>query len=400
MDKLPALYFPETIIDPQITARLLIFFETVHYYRPTEASDQPGEAHSPLSRLLGDKGLCQGITPAPLGSDIDRFNRLIRDLQYRRDDYGDRLAFLSLAATLPVFAADKEEASTGSLTTAIFKASGIQKNDGEKKEERNRMELWQARIILKLAEILDQEEKEIATALGRITTRQRNLLAALKGPGDIAGKLIDDISWPASRHDAHPRSQPIMTAQRMKAWTQLFLAEQKELKPTARCWLLTTSQPETAAMINDAYETLFKKPAAAIYSVPLPVLHDYRSASETTELLAAESYLKDRTAFRTNAMAPLSFFINTLKEIAAGKKDCPPDGIPTDPAGRQNAAAWSAALRQTFPTSNPARCRLSFYCLRDISLTELLRQTCRLAAIEQPSAAAYPHGIMALLEQV
>ena len=77
MDQLTSLFFPDTVVVPTAMAQALLFFEKIHHYLPAERSlADNGKYH-----LLYNENLCYGFAPAPLGTDIERFHRVIKDMK-------------------------------------------------------------------------------------------------------------------------------------------------------------------------------------------------------------------------------------------------------------------------------------------------------------------------------
>ncbi|MBW1749795.1 MAG: hypothetical protein JRJ37_03680, partial [Deltaproteobacteria bacterium] len=106
---------------------LVQVFEQVVYLRPVE-NDAPVAADlSPLCRAMVDLNLVRFDCPAPLLDNLDRFVRLVHDLQHRRDDYAGQLSHLSLAG---LGNSGKTETKTSIINT-LLKQTGIQEEPDE-----------------------------------------------------------------------------------------------------------------------------------------------------------------------------------------------------------------------------------------------------------------------------
>jgi hypothetical protein len=97
MDTLETLYFPDTVITTDGQSPLFLFFDLVHFLQPVEG-DESEQPTAGLSDTFMDKGFCQVHTPAPLGTDRDRFLHLVHDIEKRKDDYAAQLSSLTIAS--------------------------------------------------------------------------------------------------------------------------------------------------------------------------------------------------------------------------------------------------------------------------------------------------------------
>ena len=113
------LLFPETEPSIHDIGKLLSFFKSLSYYLPTESDTECcNDQHF-------FENLCTGYVPAPLHEDLSRFNHLLREMENSRSD---DLARLFSSAQSPIATGqirDKDEASSGSVLSAMQKIMEI-----------------------------------------------------------------------------------------------------------------------------------------------------------------------------------------------------------------------------------------------------------------------------------
>ncbi|MEN8191066.1 MAG: hypothetical protein ABFS19_14560, partial [Thermodesulfobacteriota bacterium] len=153
-----------------------------------------------------EKGFCQVHTPVPLEEDRDRFHRLIHDLRERKDSYAAQLSSLTLASMSEqsVFGDSKQE-----IASAIL-GDGQQPDSGE--------DFWQARLILAIGELLDEEEEELTEHLAAIDQHEIEMFSRLRGELDNdedADRMIEDIRTLQEKING-PR--PAMSKNRFNSW--------------------------------------------------------------------------------------------------------------------------------------------------------------------------------------
>ncbi|KPJ97672.1 MAG: hypothetical protein AMJ60_10585, partial [Desulfobacterales bacterium SG8_35] len=139
-----ALIFPDTEPSIPVLAKLLIYFTSLSYYLPTE-TDGPKDRHSAFL-----ENLCTKYAPAPLGHDLSRFNRLLREMETGSPHEFSRLFSAARPPGTAGQAGDQDETSAGRVFSALHKDAGT------KASVRYKERLWQARLILKLAEMHDR----------------------------------------------------------------------------------------------------------------------------------------------------------------------------------------------------------------------------------------------------
>jgi hypothetical protein len=343
MGTLDTLYFPDTILAAACQSPLFFLFGTVHYLQPVE-TDAPQDGKQ--SDTFMDHAFCQAHTPAPLGPDRDRFLRLVADIRLRKDDYAAQLSSLAIAS-LSAARNGEENSQTAILSTLT---GGVPDQESQKLAAR-RAELWQARLVLAMAEILDREEEEITLALNLLDKSKADLFNRLLGKeeGFEEDAAFTDLALLQERVNL-PR--PEMMNTRLKAWLSLYRAG----APSGLVW--TTSRREAADIIFEMHEKKTGRAAILLWEVELPAASDFEpTADEILRFRMAAEPLTTRIAETFNGLV--------LEE--------PPEDVPAGLLQEKEAwnQEWASLLETHFPKERSGRTPCRFYLLPGISLPEL-----------------------------
>lgn len=311
MTSLRALFLPETILVPNTVFQELFFFDKFYHYQPCE------EDATAAAEVQHD--LCEGYAPVPFHDELQRFTQLIRELKGNEGEfYSGHISTLSSQ-----FPANRDEGSVRSLITAISGRDAKKETAADRKKKE---ELWQARLLLKLSEILYKEEQELAQALTAVSCREKELFEALKGEDEEIPFALTPLLPPAT--------SPIKPELILKAWAKLFLADSRREKHT----ILACSREETAELLFDVNESFNKQRPVRLLRIPLPILEE----------MPLDEYQDVRRAFRREAQSVIDGLHALL--AATGAK-----GIESDTL--QNfaglAADWTRTL-STFRFGQPA----------------------------------------------
>jgi len=250
MSTLEAIYFPGTTIYSASQFPVFLLLEKVHLLRPVETAGDSAD-------IFVSSGLCQEYTPCPLGDSRDRFLRLIKDIRERKDDYAAQLSALTIAS-LSAQQASTDDTSRG-IINSLLNTHGLTPASATKQDEL----LWQARLVLKIAEILDQEEEEVAVRLALLDDQQESLFKDLQGEWDEDEEsLMDEI-----RQMRQIMSRPAAAAvkNRLNAWSRLYAVAEE---PNLPLWL--TDLDEAADILLEKYENTVKSPPPVIGKLELP----------------------------------------------------------------------------------------------------------------------------------
>ena len=108
--------------------------------------------------------------------DRDRFLHLLHDIRNKKDAYVEQLSYLTLASlSAPT---SRGDSSKQAILSSLFQ--GVEQGS-DARTEQDRLALWQARLVLKIAEILDREEEELAWQLATIDDQEIALFRRLQG---------------------------------------------------------------------------------------------------------------------------------------------------------------------------------------------------------------------------
>ncbi len=319
-----------------------------------------------------EQSICQAHTPSPLGKDRDRFMNLLKDIRTRKDYLAEQLSGLTLAhlSNTP----DNGEHNHRTILSSILEPQVDAAGEPEKEA------LWQARLVLALAETLDREEAELAETLSDIDDTEMALFKELKG--EAGEKLDDDNPFTELLRIKAKLSQPRpgTTKKRLAAWKTLYASGRLD----ETFWLWISSQEEAAELLIDSYESVSGR-----NSVPLLLLN-----------LPAQIYMREKDAlesirnFQKKAEQVRGRIIENLKEIISGDHLNIVDPVALLPDAGTLARDWNDFVEYHFPEERFGRRKLDFQFLANISLDQLTRGTSNTTSVP-PSC----HGIVAILRE-
>jgi len=386
MNSLPsALILPETEPSIHDIAKLLFFFNSLSYYLPAETDTED---------LIGKSifnNLCTGYAPAPLHEDINRFNRLVQEMENSRPDDLARLFSSALSPITTRQIRDNDESSAGSVISAL-------ENDKDKiADARYRERLWQARLTLKLAEIFDRRESEVAQGMARISINEQKIFESLEGlngtepantpqsPDLEKFKRPEEKIEPPSGYSSAGSSTLIPI--RLKAWAELFLADPSPDRP----FILVTPNPENGSTILDRYENTWSSLPQQLFSLSVPTVPGLGSSGS-----GSEHYITSRKEFLLAAKKNLEYFENFLRETALSHATSP-DRHKDMSKLAEYVATWEELIKNNFPAPSAGNRKLIFYSFPGITTDSLLQRLFHL----EPTASVNDHGyttsIMAIL---
>lgn len=286
MKILSGLYFPGTRLPEDSLYSLLCLLDRVDFYQVVEGkeADPPGNDGAAYWR---------GQVVLPLGKDRDRFLAMIRDIKsHAADFYGSYLSALSDNALV-----DRDESSVWQLVANLHGENNQSDHDPVLTEK-----IWQARMVLQLAEILADERAELVDALAEFGRREQAVLDALKGefdePAEGEGLMRTADLGVARGPDG------VQTRHLLKAWSTLFLMDANEHP------LMVTDSLDSAEIIFDAWEELSGGKPQLLVEVAMP------SPASSEAMVSARSELGEA---RTGICAALQEIVGP--EVFAGTAD-------------------------------------------------------------------------------
>ncbi|MDH3327929.1 MAG: hypothetical protein OEM01_01715 [Desulfobulbaceae bacterium] len=327
MKRHSAVLFPETVPDHQILFPLLLVFQPLVYCQPVE-NDQQEEICSPLCAEFFRQALYQPVFPAPLGPDKERFMRLLSDLRHRGDDYAAQLSHVSLASLGSV--SRKEPETKGTILANLLKSHGIQ----QVKSDRIAMILWQARLILKLGEFFDDDQRMLRKEMEKISVREKGLIFDLRKESEHSFSLTEQLFSVSSEDDGLQRL-------RLKAWARIFaLGSAGPEKPS----VFITRNNDALERLAEEYERMKGSSPEKIISLLLPA--NANGASPAVEQL--KKFSGDVEDFLDQFYTQLS-------------------GSSRESNLQEKKGAWEDLLEQYFPAGNCGRKELNLYRFDQVS---------------------------------
>lgn len=352
---LNGLFSPETNPHPDELLPFRLLCDALSFYTlPGGNTAQPGQEEPGT-----------GYTPVQLSSEEQsRFDSLARELNgHEAEFHGGLLASLSAGY------GDRDEASAGSLASSL--RSGPKTAQPQKAEEAI---LWQAMLLLKLAEMFREEEREIAKGFLAISDKEAELFAAIRGE-ETEEEEGDEEEEQALRELAAAKGPggPTININRLaRAWGRLYIRDAKATEFP----LLVTTQAELHGLLAEGYETLTGKLPKQLVSLSLP------NQEENTKDAALLEKFKPATE------PAREHFNRLLLEIAAS-------GALSAELLAELQGAGNDLNRAALPflKGSPTEKSLHFYAYEGTALTDLFASLCG----EPRNATTTITGLLAVL---
>jgi hypothetical protein len=343
MNKLTPLLFPDTLVTDELMRRELFFFEQIMFYQPVEPEQED---------LSAADQLCRAYCPAPLGEDRERFALLLQELKgHEKEFYNGMLSSMNLE-----YLENRDSETTLELIMSMQGKPAPNRKNQKTDEEKI---LWQARLMLKLAEIRQQEDDEIGEVLSSIAEKEKNLFQKIKGVEEI----INDPAISAGVVPAPIKIEPLL-----RAWGHLFLVDHRPVR------LLNTANDEAAAILLDVDETLAHQAPEKICRLPLP-------------LVDSAKFSWNRKTFHQEAASTIDKLGRLLQDAAENGGN--------DSICRQldeAAAEWEKKLDEQGLTAD--KTVLEFYCCSN-SLADIMAHFCK-PAVNSRQDTCPAHGLLAV----
>jgi len=308
--------FPETVPGDELLFPLVQVFAPIVHCRCVEEDEVAEILVTPLAGELAREQRLRSLVPAPLGEERDRFLALVRDLNSRGEEYALQLKELLLAS----IGRSGESERRSSIIGQLAGDSGHE-DDGHRQR---RMVLWQARLLLKLAEMYDSDQRELEQELERIREREEGLLSQLRQEQEQPFGLTRDLNTAATHTDGLVRL-------RLKAWSRLFCLGEGSACPEGLVYV--TKEREGLDLLLETAERLG--------AAPEPWLRLLLPARGRAGDLAPGERLRREALFR-----------RLLEDLAKGEEE----GVYADPA-----APWASLLEEIYPAQRFGRRLLVLY---------------------------------------
>jgi hypothetical protein len=354
MNLLNSLYFPETNLSSIGQYPFFLLFPTIHLLRIAEHNIHGNGGQATDSFIKA--GLCQTHTPSPLGNDLKRFTRLVNDIKNRKDGYASQLATLTLSAMSSY--SQKGGDSRREIISSLLRRD---QDFLEKQEDQKNLEIWQARLVLAIGEIVDHEEEGIARQLAIIKDNEFELFRALKGEDEDFEKdnPFEEISL--IRSNMNPPATFNMI-KRFLSWKRLY--REGDI-PT--CDLLLTTSKDCADNLLESFDTENNGPAVYSGQLLLPAVI---GRQETDVIRQIQSYQEQNRGLIKGITEKL-LYLNSCEDPAVENSSGSIMSSFNKP--------WEKALESHFPENTFGRIALSFYSFSDTPCSTLLgadKQNC------------------------
>ena len=376
MQSLNCLYFPETTLPHHLRNCLLLLPDTLHFLQPVEPDSSVPEELTD-GDLFAEQGLCQSHTPLPLGKDRERFTGLIEEIKNRKDSIAEQLGALTLAHLSQK--QDQDEQSHHTIMASLLGGQLPVKNDQSSSPREDA--LWQARLVLTLAETLDKEEAELASQLSDIDADELSLFQELKGEEEKEQDTEDNPFAELQRIKAKlSQPRPGSIRRRFQAWTTLYAAGRME----QNFWLWMTAMEEAAELLIGKYESCCDRVSVPLLRLNLPQQIYMREADA---LESIRSFQEKSATLRQAISEQLTAIVNQGHMNLV-------DPVALLPDAGVLARDWNELVEYVFPVEEFGRQQLDFQLLANISLDRLFRNTA-----DDGENGAPRHGIVALCRE-
>ena len=251
MNLLEGLYFPGTAPKKELFGSLRCLFDRIDSYRITE-DDVADYVNG------GETDGWEGRVVLPLGDDRERFMAMVSDIQTHAGEYYEGF----LAALSAQSQVDRDESSVWRLVANLH---GEQSGSGDKQAFVEKK--WQARLVLKLAEIVTEAEDEIDRELANFRQKERAVISSLKGELDESSEASEIFAGSGSGSGG--RSNLVRARQLLAAWGVLFACDLRRHN-----FLFTDDEDAAAALFNAWEEIAPDQPQLlAELKIPGPEVH-------------------------------------------------------------------------------------------------------------------------------
>ncbi len=331
MTPLTTLLFPETAPLPVQYQPLQLFFATLFHL----GLDEQEEADS---QHLHRKTWLKTLYPIPLGDDRERFLFLLNNIRNRKDDYSAQLSQLTLAS----LSADLQfaESRTGIIQTVL------ETREGKEKDKTQEGEIWQARLLLAIAEIIAQQQHDISQAMQELAAEEDQLFSTLHG--EIQDFEEEKLSR-TEKIDIEPTSPLNNTTIKniFKAWLVL-ISGKETLVSQLKTAIWTATQREVAEILIENHHKREGEPPLAGIILHFP--KHLADADDKESILA--TFKKEAEPLHTEIVR--LFQQDSHEQWQTKRVDL--------------AAQWNRMVHRFFPEKRYGQTTLTFYhCNRGIS---------------------------------
>ena len=369
MNSFDTLFFPETEIFNEKRYPLLLFFSPLHFLQVVEQG--PGSVADSETDIFLKSDLCQAHVPAPLGDDREQFLRLIRDINQQDEHSVGQLSELTNDSN-PAPAGSEPLESRHRIVSSLLREYGI-KHAGTQEN----LKLWQARLVLALAEILDSGEDALREQLFFFNEDE---IATYRSLQDTTDPNEEDLFSELDNIKARlEKSRLGGITKRFEAW--LLLLKNQPIPPV-KVWLASTR--DSAEQIFTRYESTGNVHPVPLLKLALPA-HIEASGQYAVEQI--EKFQQATVHIHRGLVADFERILRTVPYVP---------GLPESllPYDTDWADQWEGVLDDFFPAANYGRNDVTFYLLPDQPIACLLSLAPDWPDVAHEDAV---HGLLAIL---
>ncbi|MEE4167198.1 MAG: hypothetical protein V2I35_14440, partial [Desulfocapsaceae bacterium] len=342
------LLFPDTAICKDRLYPLFLFFAPIHFLQTVEPD--AGTNQSTDSDIFMEHGLCQGHTPVPLEKNRQRFLHLIKDIRERKDDYGAQLASLTMAAMSAPASTKRGEAKHEIISSLLNDHSLISSSSTSDSD----IDLWQARLVLEIAEMLEKDEEELRQELDILDSREMEMFRTLQGESADEDDPFAELEQIQAKMETR---RPLAEKNRFKAWLQLM----KHFQPPDELFWLASSA-DSADQVSGRFEEKTGGTAVPILRLPLPKRIHVSTGyllKEISTFHEASQQIRREIRNELESLARLTTYDSSSAELLL-------------PGNSNWSAAWESLLEEHFPMSSHHRSEVIIYILPDTRVEDVL----------------------------
>jgi len=368
MNSFDTFLFPDTDIFHEKYYPLLLFFAPLRFLQLVEPGSE-SDTYNESSPFI-ESGLCQAHIPAPLGSNREQFLRVISDIKEQREQY------------LTVFNGmtnDATHSPAGVDTTDLKHKIGsilLQRLDAKHEISDKEQNLWQDRLVLAMAEILERSEEDLQEQLSLFSEEEISVFRSLQGVNNtIEDNLLAELENIKERLD---KPQLEHNIKRFKAWLRIM---KNRPVPRVKVWLAATR--DCADQVFKRYETVDKRNPVPLLKLALPAHID---ASAKYVVKQIEAFQLKTTRIHQGLVTDFERMVMTVPYVGDSHQSLLP--YKTDWADQ-----WEGMLDEYFPASNNGRIEITFYLLPN-------RQVARLLSLMESNDGMHDqieHGLLGIL---
>jgi hypothetical protein len=345
MNSFDTLIFPDTAIFDETHYPLLLFFSPLHFLQLVESEVSSETNHE--AELFLRSGLCEEHIPAPLGDNREHFLRLIGDIRAREEHYVGQLGKLSIDARhSPV--ANKND--TGNkIVSSLLEEFGIEHTNTE-----TDLKLWQARLVIAIAERLDSNEEDLREELAYFDENEIATLDSQAADDSSVEDLLKKLTDIKGKLGKTPSGSMV---KRFEAWLRLM---QNHPVPAVKVWLASTRN--SAEQIFRRYESTGNGSAVPLLKLAFPA-HIMASGNYVVQQI--KEFQRATSNIRQGLVADFRRIATTVPYVRDSRESLLPYG--TDWADQ-----WEGMLHEYFPASRDGSNHVTIYLLPDQPIARLL----------------------------